>query len=313
MSDDTGATAPAAPSAATGASSPSATAGTAPQAVSSASTIETPASSTPAQTPASTEPGPIPYARFKEVNDALKTAKAFQDQHGWVEQFQSDPMPFMEQWLDQLAGDANYSPKLLAKAARMLQSQRGKGAALAASEEPPADVPIMDASGNVVNQTYSATQLKAWHEWNQAKREAALSERLGPLEQAQREAQHERQMASIQQAAQRSATETLTELRQQTHFTEHEAEIKQALIDHPEWGDNVHRAYTHVLHTVVLPGLSLKEQGKVLSHLQTQAAGASVRPGQAGAVTTPKFKSHREAMEYYSTHPEEAEAMANSR
>jgi hypothetical protein len=43
-------------------------------------------------------------------------------------------------------------------------------------------VPIQDAQGNVVNQTYSSKQLKAWQEWNWQQREAALSERLGPLE-----------------------------------------------------------------------------------------------------------------------------------
>ena len=56
---------------------------------------------------------------------------------------------------------------------------------------------------------------------------------------------------------------------------------------HPEWGDNVHRAYVHVLSTAVIPNLSQKEQTKVLDHLKTQAAGASVHPGASSTSAKP--------------------------
>ena len=117
-------------------------------------------------------------------------------------------------------------------------------------------------------------------------------------------------MAQLEHQSRTTAQTTLRELRTQPYFTRHEPAIKQALIDHPEWGDNVHRAYVHVLTATVIPGLTRTEQAKVLDHLKTQAAGASVHPGSASASGPPKFKSFGEAARYYAEHPDEAGAMA---
>jgi hypothetical protein len=49
----------------------------------------------------------------------------------------------------------------------------------------------------------------------------------------------------------------------------------------------------------------------VLSNLQQKANAQTVNPGAPSGTAKPKFKSMREALEYYSTHPDEAAAMAN--
>ncbi len=252
----------------------------------------------------------MPYARFKEVNDALKSAKEFRDKHGWVDQFQTDPLPYLEQWMDQLSGHQEMGPKLLAKAARMLQSRRGASAPQA-SEEPQPNIPIQDANGNVVGYTYDAKQQKAWQEWNWSQREAALNERLQPLEQMRQQADQQREMTQLHETSMRESQATLTEMRTNPVFTEHEAKVKAALIEHPEWGADVQRAFNHVLVTQVIPTLSNTASRKVLDSLANKAGGATVNPGGAVASQAPKFKSFSDAMRYYAEHPAEADAMAS--
>ena len=66
-----------------------------------------------------------------------------------------------------------------------------------------------------------------------------------------------------------------------------------------------------VFHIIDFPKLDQKSQAKLLGHLQTQAAGASVAPSASVSTAPPKFKSYGEAARYYDAHPEEREAMAN--
>ena len=310
MADETGAAA----------SSPSA-AGSSP----APSTVTTPASSTAApatgapaavatQDPArSTEP---PRERWDSILDNARTKtraeveREFKQKYGWADEFHREPYTFVESWIDQLAQHPQYQQQLLAKAARLLNSRRGSHAQAAPPEEPAADLPYVDGQGNVVGQTYSATQLKQWRDWDWAQREATLADRFAPLEQrAQRQEQAE-QIAQLQATASQHSQHTLTELRSQPYFKEHEADIKRAFADHPEWGDNLHRAYLHVLTTRVLPKLSQTEQAKVLDSLQTKAAATTVSPQTQTATSKPKFKSFEEAIRYYEAHPEEAAVMA---
>ncbi len=252
----------------------------------------------------------MPYARFKEVNDSLKSAKEFRDKHGWVEQFQTDPLPYLEQWLDQLSGHPEMGPKLAAKAARMLQSRRG-AAAPQASEEPQPNIPIQDAQGNVVGYTFDAKQQKAWQEWNWQQREAALNDRLKPLEDMRQDAVQRQEMQQLHETSMRETHATLSELRANPVFAEHEPKIKAALIEHPEWGADVQRAFVHVLTTQVLPTLSDTTSRKVLDSLANKAGGATVNPGGASASQMPKFKSHKDALVYFDAHPDEAEKWAS--
>lgn len=271
-----------------------------------------PASPVPGPAPAASEPGPIPYARFKEVNDQLKGLRDFREQHGWVEEFHSNPVPYVEQWLDQLAGHPQYQQQVLAKVARMLASRRGQTVP-AQNEEPTPDVPVMDAQGNVMSQTYSAPQLKKWQEWSWQQREAQLSERFAPLEQLKTRLEDMQEKAERSERSHQTAHATLTDLRSDPIFVQHEAAVKQALSEHDEWGDNVHRAYAYVLQTQVLPTFQTTAESKLLGDLKQKAMAGTVSPGVGPATQKPRFKSHGDALRYYAEHPAEAEAMANSR
>lgn len=264
----------------------------------------------------SDEFGPVPYARFAEVNTKAKEAAAWREKYGWAEQFQTDPYTFVDSWMDQLAEHPEHKSKILAKAARMLQSRRGQQPTQA-TEEPQADIPVMDGNGNVVNQTYSATQLRKWQEWNYGQQQSALAERLAPLEQTHKELQKAREKAQLEAQATQQSTERLTTLRQDPYFKEHEPKVKAALLAHPEWGDDVQTAYAYVLTTEVIPTLKKTEQTTVLAHLKTQAAGSTVSPSNQTATQKPKFigKDGRpnfgKAYEYFLAHPEEEAEVAN--
>lgn len=278
-----------------------------------ASSSPAPASSAPASEPtaaASSTEQSVPYGRFKEVNDQLRAARDFQSKYEalkWAESFQQDPYVFVENWLDQLAGHPQFQQQIYAKAARMLQSRRGQGA----SEEPAPDVPIQDANGNIVGQTYSATQLKKWQDWNWQQREAAFSERLQPLERQVQSYELQRQEAQLRGEAAEWAKNTFAELeRDDPNFKEHKQAALQALAEHEEWGDDIHRAYNYVLRTKVLPTIRTTTEQTVLDTLKTQAAGGTVAPNSASPTKAPKFKDFGEAIRYYDAHPEEAAAMA---
>lgn len=307
MADDTGGTASATPAA-----------GSSP-APSTAPASSTPAASTPtsatatsadASAAASSEPGPIPYARFKEVNDSLKTAKAFQDKFGWASQFETEPYSFVENWIDQLAAHPQYQQQLMAKAARMLQSRRGASQQPQVAEEPAPDVPIVDGQGNVTGQTYSAAALKKWHEWSWAQRETQLSERLQPLEQMRTSIEQQQQRQALQAQATEAAQQTVGKLKQSPVFVEHKDAFAQFFEQHEEYGDDVKGAWWDFYSSTVLPTLSRTEQAKVLTSLQKQAASGTVNPGASAPTGPPKFKDFGEAIKYFDAHPEEAAAMA---
>ena len=269
------------------------------------------AASAPATGDTSSAKGPIPFdvhhtalenARMKARGDV---EREFRERYGWADQFQQDPYPFVEAWVDQLAQHRELGPKMLAKAARLLQSRRGTQAP-AAAERPKADVPVVDAQGNLTGYVYSDKQQDALDEWRWAQREASIFERLAPLEQRNAKETKREEIAEAEKKSVSNAVTTLTRMRQSVRFKENEHAFKAFFHEHEEYVDDVQQAWADYLDTVVLP----REQTKVLDHLKTQAAGASVHPGPASASGPPKFKSFGEAARYYAEHAEEAEAMA---
>ena len=310
MAEDVAVASSATPSPATPSTAPSASSTPA-----SASATPTSGPSTPVASSTPAEPGPIPYARFKEVNDQLKAARDYQQKYGWATQFEQDPYTFVDNWVDQLASHPQYGPQIIGKMARMLQARRGQSTA--APQEPQPDVPLTDAAGNPTGQyTYSAKQLAAWRDWDWQQKSQQLDQRIAPLEQLQQRVEQQQAIAQIAQQSDASARQTLAELRQDPYFKQYEADVKQALMEHEEWGDNVHRAYHHVLQTKVFPTIGTTAQQRVLDTLQTQAAGATPNPGMTAPTQQPQFRKKDgspdfgAALEYYAAHPEEAERMA---
>lgn len=319
-----------APSAAASSAAPAtASAASSAAPVSPASATATPADAgTSAPAPSPQERGPIPYERhetilhgaYHERDQARQALQALKEQYGWVEAFQKDPREHLSQWMDQVAKHPEWGSWLDTKAAQVLRSRRGSTkAAPAASEEPQPNVPITDAAGNVVDYTYSAKQLKAWHEWNQAQQDQALAERLAPLEQLKAETEHHKVQAELQQQADHTARDTLAKWRSNPLVAEHFDAIKQEFIANEAYGDNFAAAALTVLTRDVLPTRDAATSAKVLDHLKTQAQGASVHPSGAATPSRPSFKTKdgREdwdaALRWFAEHPDDAASLVAQR
>jgi hypothetical protein len=264
-----------------------------------------------AETPAGT-PGEPPRERW---NDILSNARAkaraeaeqeFRQRYGQYEAFERDPWGAVQSWLKEASGHSLYGPMVKQWAGQYLNSLRGPAGS---GEEPKADIPVVDDRGNVTGYTYSDQQLRAWNAWNQSRLKAELDDRFSSIEQREAERQRREEYQALVQDTSARAAQILGTLRQQPYFKEHEADIRAALEEHEEWGDNVHAAYNHVLVTKVLPTLSRAEQQSVINTLTGKAAGTTVSPNGT-APAAPSFKSFKEAAKYYEQHPEEAAAMA---
>lgn len=323
MADDTG-----------GGTSVSTSAGSSPApstattSTSSGSTTPASATATPQTTPGAAtttttgQAGDPPQERWPDILNNARTKTRgeveaeYRQKYGWADQFHSDPLPFVETWMDQLAENPQLSPRILAKAARMLQSRRGSQPAQVL-EEPAPNVPIVDGSGNITGYTYDAKGLKAWREWNKAQDKAEADQRFAPLEKRQQEADQQAFVQQIQQQADQSARTTLDTLRTNPYFKENESKVRAALDAHKEWGDNVHAAFNYVLVTDILPNASATAQRKVVEQLQQKAGASGVNPGgsSSGPMTRADFTKmgSLETMKWMDAHPEEAKAWANGR
>jgi hypothetical protein len=262
---------------------------------------------TPAQP--SGQPNEPPRERWNDILDNARrktraeVAAEYQERYG---RFEQDPWGAVQEWLDSASKHSVYGPLVNQwTTARVKQS-----APPDLGEEPQADIPVVDVQGQVTSHTYSDKQLRKWQKWNQAQSQQALDQRLGSIEQQQQAWQQREQQAHIMQQAHQGAAQTLGALRQQPYFKEHEADIRQALMEHEEWGDNVHAAYNWVLTNKILPTLSQAEQRAVVDSINNKATGASISP-RGTATGTPKFKSFKDAARYYEEHPDEAAAAAN--
>lgn len=268
-------------------------------------------SSTPSTPPAGQAPaaasGEPPRERWDDIlNNARRKTRSeveaeYRERYG---RFEQDPWGAVQEWLSAAQQHSVYGPLIKQWGQSAFQQAPSRG------EEPKADVPVVDANGNITGYTYSDKKLREWHKWQQAEAQQALDQRLGSIEQQQQAWQQQQEQYAVLRRAHEGAAQTLGELRQRPYFKEHEADIRQALLEHEEWGDNVHAAYNHVLVTKILPTLSQAEAAAVVDSINNKASGSTVSP-RGQATGTPKFKNFKEAAEYYEAHPEEAKAAAS--
>jgi hypothetical protein len=255
-------------------------------------------------TPPEREPF-IPRARFDEVNQRMQAAeRQYQDvqqRYGrvltqdpqaleralWVyQQLAADPVAGATQLLQELHGHPQFGPRVASEAARILASMRGQQPD---DEEPQPNLRAEDGS-----MVFSADQQRKWYAWQDRQREAALSQRLAPFEQALQQQQY----AAMEQQAYSGAKEQLEYMRNNWHgFREHEADVK-AVMEQSELSPQ--DAYLYVLHTKILPGSQAKTQAQVMANLQAKAGAQTVNPGGGGGGKTPDFGGDfKKALEHF--------------
>lgn len=245
-------------------------------------------------------------ARTKAAQEARQAAESeFNQRFQPYKDFETDPWTAVQQWLEKAERHSVFGPMVK----QHYQSRQQQAHPQA---EPQPDVPIVDGNGQVTGKTYSAERLNEWQQWHHQQNQAALDARLSPLEaRAKADAERE-QVRQLNERSAQWAAQTMTELRKQPYFKENEQKIGQALLDHKEFGSNIHQAYNYILATEILPNLSAREAQSVINSLQDAGNATTVAPGTTTA-GKPKFKSYGEAAEYYSKHPDEAAAMAGRR
>lgn len=273
--------------------------------------------SSAAPTAPATEPGPIPYARFKEVNDDLRAMREWRQRYGWAESVDPEQFGLIQRWAQAYRADPiqwyaqttaelrqlypHLVPNLTSEAARILAGSRS----FTPEPEIEPDVPVYDDQGRLVSRTFSADRVKQIVQRAVA---SAIGEHVAPIKQTFERQQAREQAMAMQQEANHAATAIHEAAKTWEGFTEHQAAIAQAFAEHEDW--SLQDAYLSVLHSTILPSRDQHSQAKLLGHLQTQAAGATVHPNAPTGTSRPKFSNFKEAAEYYAAHPNEAEAMA---
>lgn len=247
-----------------------------------------------------TAPGPIPFTAHKT---ALENARAkakdaalaeFQQQYGWAMQadrsvvetgmqigqlYQSDRPGFIRQVLAEAITDPTLAPLVRSEAARVLGSRQ--------HQAPPAtdlspDIPVLDANGQVVTQTYSAERVQ---QIVQQAIQDALGKELTPIKQDFESRQQQEQARQQQQALQQEVNEIYREATDVLPgFEEHKDEIAKVFATIP--GDPA-KALRAAWKQVVGGKLAVADQVKAdtLKTLQTQAAASTVNP--AASIVSP--------------------------
>ena len=308
MSDVTGDMTAAVTSAFEAASTPDAatTTTTEPQsAPTSAAPVEGVSAAEPTETTQTTEPGPIPYPRFKEVNDGYQATKKELDALAWAKgikaedatgiaefyrRMQADPVNTILAEVDALMQHEHHAQAMKSHAARILGKRIGgqpQATEPAAAEEPQPDVQLSDGSW-----TYSAKGLQERDAWLQRRWESKIDERIAPLKESsalieRREA--ERIADQLKSDARTQGLTEVMEMRKQPHFTEHEKDIKAAML--ADESLSLQQAYTKVFIDKVIPKLA-KGQAAVL---QQKTGANSANPSRpSGATPAPAQDFHEE-------------------
>lgn len=264
-----------------------------------------------AETTPTESAGPIPFLAHKTaLENARKkerdaVTQELQSQYGWamqadraaIEQAQhigqlyaQDKPAFIRNLLAEAMGDPNLAPLVRSEAAR----------ALGARTQPPQpadqdltpDIPVMDANGQVVAQTFSAEKVQ---QIVQQAVQQALDREVGPIKQdfqtRQQREQAEREQQQFQQTVQDIYSEAADVL---PGFTEHEAEIAKVFATIP--GDPA-KALRAAWKQVVGGKLGNVDQVKAttLKELQTKAAAASVNPAATAIPATKRPTSFYDA------------------
>lgn len=263
---------------------------------SSASTTETPVgevsqdAAPQTETPANTEPGPIPYQRFKDVNDKWTAASKELESYGWAKgvnpqlaqgaiqlltRAQQNPLAFTEE-LETLRDHPTFGPQLRSWAARTLGFRNApRPEAVDAMPEP--DVVFEDG-----RKTYSDGQLQKRDQWLMRQMESKFDERLAPLAKQGEQVNRivaDREYATLRARADVDAKAEIDALKQQyPQFEEHKKDIADAMEANPSF--TLAQAWAQVFVSKVGPKLAAGQAAAVKQKVNAGSANPS-RPSGA--------------------------------
>jgi len=256
-----------------------------------------------------TDPGPMPFQAHKtalenaRVKERERVTQEFEQQYGWAktadraaiesaqqigQMYANDRPGFIRQVMAEALADPNMAPMVRSEAARVL-GQRAQAPTAPAVDLSP-DIPVMDASGQVVAQTYSHERLQ--QVIAKAIEDFATRE-LSPIKQdyqsRQQAAETQRVQQELQTATQDIYAEALDVL---PNFKEHEQEIAAVFATLPA-SMAPDKALRAAWKQVVGGKLANADQVRAtqLTEMKTKAAASGVNPASAVIASTSRPKS----------------------
>jgi hypothetical protein len=257
----------------------------------SASTTETPvgevsqeAAEPVAETTTNAEPGPIPYPRFKEVNDKWTTASRELEALSWAKgldpnitrafadlqaRAQKNPLVWTEE-LEAVRDHPVLGPQLRSWAARTLGFRNApRQTEMVEDVEPQPDIPLEDG-----RKVYSAEQQHKREQWLLKQWESKIDEKIQPLTRKGEQVDRivaEKEFAAIQAKSQADAQSEIESLKQQyPQFWEHRDRVAEVMEANPRY--TLSQAWAEVF---------VKDVGPKLAGQQAAAVKAKVSAGSA--------------------------------
>jgi len=262
--------------------------------------------------------GPIPVDRHKAILENTRTRareeaqQHLQSQYGWAlqvgpqnfqqitqlaQQWATDPVAFVLGALDDLQNSPQYAPTLRSHVAKILAT-RPNGNGKAAPEQEPEPQPDIVVDGYA---WYSAQGQAKRDRWLANQLLTQVRQEFAPLREDIEVRQQRDTIIAATQAANRFATDTLTEMNRLPHFKEQKAEIEKVFRAMPPMPDHlvgqaIRDAYIQVLATKVFPTLSSSAKAEVLSDFNRKAAASARNPSTGSVAHASRPKSFEEAL-----------------
>ena len=208
--------------------------------------------------------GPVPYSRFKEINDRYQASK-------WAESYQPDTVQQQKQffeWLDNdPAGAHEYLTSYLTRQGH-LRPQTQAPPPDQGDGRPQPDMVVPETGQRL----YSAETVEKFAKWQA---EQIINERLGPIERSVQEQEADRYRAQFEAAAQSQ----LKDADSWPHFKGNERDILAAMEQDKRL--SLEGAY----RKTVFPKLRDLERKAIVAETQQKAQAGTVNPGAVAATS----------------------------
>lgn len=248
-----------------------------------------------------TEPGPIPYTRFKEVNDKAGRFEKELESLGWakgldpqiVQEFarvqavaKTNPLIWTEQ-LEAVRDHPVLGPQLRSWAARTLGTRAASQPTETVDAEPMPDMEFEDG-----RKAYSAERQHQREQWLQRQWESKIDEKIGPLAKRAETTDAyvaEQVYSGIRAEADTKAAASIESLsKQYPQFQEHRKDVAAVMEANPRF--TLEQAWAQVFVERVGPKLAGQQAATVTRKLDAGTANPS-RPSGAQVTAPDGFKA----------------------
>lgn len=217
----------------------------------------------------------------QEFRSQFGDPQVVRDATQWFQSAARDRVGFLATVINEALADPELGPQVLSLAGRTLSGSRS---AAPQGQDPPAP-DFTDGQGN---QFYSAKTQQQRDEWLIAKVRGEVLGAVQPDLDQFRATTAKAEAAEASAQLKQTMTGHLQEARAWPYFADHEAEIKQALLNEPlTSGHPAEEAWLlrRVYDRIVGPKLSSLEQARVVAELKKLAHSSTLNPAATGAPT----------------------------